>query len=121
MRQFLVRAVPIVTVIVFIVIMLSDNYLKHSFNENDNVVKSIELIMDDVKSNNWDDAYNKLQILDKAWITVVKRVQFSAERDEINNFNRSIARLRGAILAKDKANALMELSEAYNQWDNVGK
>ena len=121
MRIFLVRSIPIVTIIIFILIMLSDNFLKHSFNEDDNVVKYIQQIMNDVNIEDWDEANIKLINLNEAWMKVVRRVQFSAERNEINDFDKSIARLRGAILAKDKANALIELSEAYEHWENLGK
>ena len=31
---------------------------------------------------------------------IILRVQFSSERDEINNFNVAMARLQGAILEK---------------------
>jgi len=121
MRKFLVRAIPVASIILFILIMVSDNYLKHSYSENDNVVKSIELIMNDVNMENWDEANIKIDDLNNAWMIIVKRVQFSAERNEINDFDKSVARLRGAILAKDKAGAMMELSEAYEHWENLGK
>ncbi|WP_313340330.1 DUF4363 family protein [Sedimentibacter sp.] len=121
MRKFLVRAIPIVSIALFILIMVSDNYLKHSFSEDDNVVKYIQLIMNDVNMENWDEANTKLVDLNNAWMKIVKRVQFSAERNEINDFDKSIARLRGAILAKDKTGAIMELSEAYEHWENLGK
>ncbi|NYB74743.1 DUF4363 family protein [Sedimentibacter hydroxybenzoicus DSM 7310] len=121
MRKFLVRAIPVASIILFILIMVSDNYLKHSYSENDNVVKSIELIMNDVNMENWDEANNKIADLNNAWMKIVKRVQFSAERNEINDFDKSVARLRGAILARDKAGAMMELSEAYEHWENLGK
>lgn len=121
MRKFFVRALPLVSIIIFILIMLSDNYFKHHLGEDDDVRQSIQLIMNDVDGNKWNDAYDKLMDLDIAWIKVVKRVQFSAERDEINDFDISFARLRGAILAKDKTGAMMELSEAYEHWENIGK
>lgn len=48
------------------------------------------------------------------------RVQFSSERGEINELTTSIARLKGAIMAKDKPGALMELYEAYSHWNDLG-
>ncbi len=121
MRKFIVRVIPITTILLFILVMSSDIFLKHPFSGDDNVPESIQLIMNDVDNKKWEDAYNKIEILDNAWKKVVKRVQFSAERDEINNFDKNVARLRGAILVKDEAGAMMELSEAYEHWENVGK
>lgn len=52
---------------------------------------------------------------------LVIRVQFSSERDEINAFTKSLARLHGAITAREKSNALMELYKVYEHWKDLGK
>lgn len=121
MRRFLVISIPIVTVALFILIMLSDKYFKKSLSNDDNIPVSIDLVRKEIEDDNWKDAHEKTNQLSSAWDKVAKRVQFSAEKDEINDFNKSIARLRGAITAKDKSNAFMELNEAYEHWVNLGK
>jgi hypothetical protein len=121
MRKFLVRAIPIVTITLFILVMLSDNFLKKPLGINDDVPSSIQVLMQDVNEGKWDEANKKAEQLSKAWKKVVKRVQFNAEKDEINSFDMNLARLRGAIITKDKSNAILELSEAYEHWDNIGK
>lgn len=119
MRRFLVIAIPIVTVILFIMVMLSGNILKYSWGDDDNIPQSIATVMQDVNNENWEAATKNTDNLDKVWKKIVKRVQFSSERDEINAFSASVARLRGAIQAKDKSNALSELYEAYEHWDEL--
>lgn len=121
MRRFLVISIPIVTIALFILIMLSDNFLKKSLSTNDNIPVSIESIRKEVIKDDWAEANKKTDQLSNAWDKVVKRVQFSAEKDEINGFYKNIARLRGAIAAEDKSDALMELYEAYEHWENLGK
>jgi hypothetical protein len=121
MKRILITTIPIVTLALFILVMNSDSYLKRSFGKNDNVPGSIQLVIQDVKADNWEEANKKLEQLSKAWSTIVTRVQFSAEKDELNAFDMNIARLNGAIAAKDKPGALMELNEAYEHWDNIGK
>jgi len=121
MRKFLVIAIPIVTLAFFILVMNSDNILKHPLGKNDNIPGSIQLVMQDIQAEKWKDANNKTDELSKSWRKVVKRVQFSAEKDEINAFDMNIARLRGAIMERDKSDAFMELCEAYEHWDNIGK
>ena len=121
MRKFLVITIPIVTLILFVVIMLSGNLLKKSLGENDNIPESIQLIIQDVESENWEDASNKTENLSNNWEKIVKRIQFSSERDEINSFQASIARLSGALMAKDKSASLIELNEAYEHWNGLGK
>lgn len=121
MKKFLVITIPIVTLILFVAIMLSGDILKKPLGKNDNIPESIQLIIQDVESDNWEDASDKTEELVKTWEKIVKRIQFSSERDEINSFQSSIARLDGAIMAKDKSASLIQLKEAYDHWDGLGK
>ena len=121
MRKFLVVTIPIVALVSFILIMLSGSFLKKPLGKDDNISEAIQLIIQDVESENWGDASNKTENLSDAWNKVVKRIQFSSERDEINSFDASLARLRGAIMAEDKSASYIELSEAYEHWEGLGK
>jgi uncharacterized protein YoxC len=121
MRKFLVISIPIVALAFFVLIMLSGSILKKSFEKNENIPESIQLITQDIESENWASANEKTENLSDAWDKIVKRIQFSSEREEINSFDASIARLRGAIMAKDKSASFMELNEAYEHWDGLGK
>ena len=121
MRKFIVFSIPIVTLLLFICIMLSGSFLKKPFGKNDNVAQSIEKIREDISNEAWDQAVTEVDKLDSAWRKVIKRVQFSEERDEINFLTSNIARLRGAVSAKDKSNAVIELNDAYNHWEELGK
>lgn len=121
MRKFLVITIPIVILTLFILVMLSDKHFKNPITGNDNIPLSIEEIRKEIEKDNWAETIKKTDNLSNAWDKVVKRVQFSAEKDEIDGFNKSLARLRGAITAMDKSNAFMELNEAYEHWENLGK
>lgn len=121
MRTFLVRALPIVSLILFILVMLSGDVLKQSLSGDDNIPQAIETVMQDVHLEKWQAASQHTENLSKAWKKVVNRVQFSSERDEINAFTMNVARLRGAIQAQDKSSGLMELNEAYEHWRELGK
>lgn len=121
MRKFLVITIPIMTLVIFILIMLSGGILKKPLSENDDIPKSIQFIINDIESDNWKAAEVKAEELSDLWKQIVNRVQFSSERDEINAFSSSIARLRGAITAKDKSSSFIELYEAYEHWDQLGK
>lgn len=120
MRKFLVITIPIVTLAFFILIMLSSSILKGPLGKDDNIPESIELIVQDIDSEDWEEANNKTENLSITWEKIVKRVQFSSERDEINSFSTNIARLRGAIMAKDKSSSFAELNEAYDHWKELG-
>lgn len=121
MRRFLVIAIPIVTLILFILVMLSGDLLKQSLGKDDNIPQSIETVIQDVNNEDWAAASKNTEQLSESWEKIIKRVQFSSERNEINDLSKSIARLRGAIIAQDKSSGLSELYEAYEHWKGLGK
>lgn len=121
MRKFLTITIPIVTIALFVCIMLSGSFLKKPFNKNEDIPKKIEVITQYVNNEEWQEASDELETLDKAWRKMISRIQFSSERDEINYLSVNIARLRGAIQAEDKSSALMELYEANNHWKTLGE
>lgn len=121
MRKFIVVAIPIATLVLFICIMISGSFLKKPLGKKDDVAKTIEQIMEDINEEAWDKAVVEVDNLDGAWRKVIKRIQFSEERDEINYLTSNIARLRGAITARDKSDSLMELNDAYNHWKELGR
>jgi hypothetical protein len=120
MRRLLIIAIPVATLLLFICIMFSGNILKKPLGEDDNIPKSIDDIIEAVNNEAWDEANGKFRSLESAWDKLIFRVQFGSERDEINKLSTSIARLKGAMEAEDKAESLMELYEAYNHWDRLG-
>jgi hypothetical protein len=115
-----VISIPIVTLVLFVLIMLSGGYLKKPMGGNDNIPELVQILIDNVNDENWVEAKNNTDKLSEAWSRIVRRVQFSSERDEINGFSMNVARLRGAIMAKNKANSLSVLFEAYEHWKELG-
>lgn len=120
LRKFLVLTIPIVTLVLFVLVMFSGDFLKYPLGQDDNIPEAIATVMQDVNNENWDRARQSTDHLEKAWDKVVKRIQFSLERDEINAFSTSLARLQGALQAQDKSAMLIELNEAYEHWRDLG-
>ncbi|MDF2592539.1 MAG: hypothetical protein K0S75_2005 [Clostridia bacterium] len=120
MRKFFVISLPIGALIFFVLIMISGNYLKMPMGKNDNIPEIIEVLIHNLDEEKWEEANRNTEVLSKAWSNIIERVQFSSERDEINAFSMNVARLRGGIAAKDKANSLSELYEAYEHWKELG-
>lgn len=121
MRKFVYYSIPIITLVIFTFVMLSGTYFKNSRIIKGDFPEYLETVKSDISSEQWDNAASDVDKLDNSWKRVVRRVQFSAERNEINDININLSRLRGAIGAKDKSIALVELSEARMHWDNLGK
>lgn len=121
LRRFLVISIPIGALILFVLIMISGDYLKMPLGKNDNIPELIQDVINNLNEEEWEEANNNTDKLSETWKKIVNRVQFSSERDEINAFSMNIARLRGAIMAKNKANSLSEIYEAYEHWKELGK
>lgn len=121
MRKLLVRAIPVIAVITFVCVMLSGEYMKKPRNEQEDVNKYISVTMAYVEAGDWEKAQEEMDKLDNACRKVLKRVQFGSELDEINDLTNSIARIKGAIRAKDLGITLSELTEFYDQWENIDK
>ena len=116
----MVAAIPIMVLTLFVLIMLSGNYLKKPLGEDDNIPELVQALTQNLYKEDWDAASQNIDKLSSAWSKITKRVQFSAERYEINGFSMNVARLRGAIMARNKANSLSELFEAYEHWKELG-
>ncbi|NLX63365.1 MAG: DUF4363 family protein [Clostridiaceae bacterium] len=119
MRRLLVIAIPLVTIILFLAVMLSGNFLKQPLGKDDDIPGLIETLIKDIQDEQWDKVNQKAEELNNAWGKVVNRIQFSAERNEINNLSVALARFKGAILEKDRTSAIMELKEAYEHWNQL--
>lgn len=120
MRKFIIIALPIISITIFVFIMLSGNYLKKPVLGNGDLPKLVEIIKEDIDKDQWDKAEENKMELDKVWKKITNRTQFSSERDEINALNVSLARLDGAIATKNKTIAMCELCEVHEHWDQLG-
>ncbi|MCR1898374.1 DUF4363 family protein [Irregularibacter muris] len=121
MRKFMVVTIPIITLVIFVLIMFGVNFLKNPLGKDDNIPLIIERMEHNVSNERWQEVGEQREELANAWKKVVRRIQFSSERDELNAFRINLARLKGAILAEDKSNALMELKEAHEHWESLGR
>lgn len=121
MKRIIGIAIPVVILAFFIFIMLSTSYLKQSRGDFDNVLKIVSEIKNNININDWEQAKSNINKLESAWNHITKRVQFSAEREEIMRADSSIARAKGFIEGKDRPGTLSELNEVKEHWDNLGR
>lgn len=113
--------IPIILIAIFIAVMTTGALLKKPMSKEDDLIHIIELLEKEVLDQNWDEASGHLDDAKKAWTKVVRRIQFSAERDEINELHKALDRTNGFIKAADKGGAMAELAEARNIWKELGK
>lgn len=121
MKRWLKLLLPVVLLLLFVSIMTGDWYYKRPHSRRDDVTAHIAGLRTALLAEEKEAAQLAWQELDTAWRLVIRRVQFSVERDEINGLNVSLARVRGALQADDFASALIELAEVEEHWVNLGK
>ncbi|KAA9012229.1 DUF4363 family protein [Niallia endozanthoxylica] len=118
---FLYRIIPFLLIGIFVLIMHSAVFLKQPFSKEDDVVRYLNAASENIQSENWEEASKNLAKVNKAFETVVKRIQFSVERNEVNMFDQTIEKTKGFVTVKEKAGAMAELSEAQHVWDQLEK
>ena len=121
MENIVKKLIPIGALIIFIAIMTTASILKQPFYGTDDVMYYVDQLSDDIQNEKWDVAHNQLDKTEKSWEHIVYRIQFSTERDEINDFKKNLERIRGFIIARDQAGALANLAEMRFIWRELGK
>ena len=121
MKKFIALFIPVMMLAVFVLIMISAPYLKQPFGDEDSVSDIIDSICSDMNEGDWIAAGEGVEKLDETWDIVTKRVQFSAERDELRAAKTGIARAKGYIEANDREGSLAELYEVKEHWIDIGR
>src|SRR5690625_5884499 len=121
LNGFIRKLIPIIILALFIAVMTTGAALKKPMSDNDDVLHLIEKTETEILNQEWDTASEHLSKAQKAWKKVAMRIQFSAERDEINTLGKTFDRTSGFIKAEDKAGAMAELAEARSIWKELGK
>lgn len=114
------KVLPAVTLGLFVFFMNSGTLFKH-YGISDPVPPYFPRLQRMITQGEWQEAAEDINQLEMAWGKVVRRLQFSEERDEINNFRHSLARLKGYVAAKEIGGSLAALNELEETWINLGK
>lgn len=121
MKKVKMYIIALMILLLFVGIMKSGGILKKPFSKSDDVLSYIEALKKDVASENWKQAEIDVIQVKSAWSIVEKRVQFSVERNDMNEIDISISRIEGALLARDKTSAFIELSQIIRHWNELEK
>ncbi|MBB6021828.1 hypothetical protein HNR77_002923 [Paenibacillus sp. JGP012] len=119
-QSWLLYAIPIVMLLLFIAIMASGPWLKKPFGTQDRLFESIQLLEKHVQDKQWTKAKAQVDYAMQAWDRIVNRIQFSVERESIYDILGAIARMQGGIAAKDDQAIMEEIYYFYALWDNLG-
>lgn len=121
MRKFLTIFIPIFFLAICIMAMLSGPLLKKPWKEEENILQYINNIQVYCKEGEWDRSEKEIDKVEKAWESILRRVQYTSEVDEIDDIYNNIARMKGGIMAKDLGITLGSTEEIKTNWENLGK
>ncbi|HHW13056.1 MAG TPA: DUF4363 family protein [Firmicutes bacterium] len=114
------KVIPSVILAIFILFMNSGTFFK-KYGLTEPVPFYFQRIEQMITRGEWQEAAANLNRLESAWRRAVRLLQFSEERDEINNFQHSLARLKGYVAAEETGGALAALYELEETWADLGK
>ncbi|WLR50396.1 DUF4363 family protein [Bacillus tianshenii] len=121
MKHLLIYIISGLFIVVSIVVMTSGQWVKDSYSKNDQVLEAVQAIEAEAKQKNWERAEEKAEYLTKAWEKVVNRIQYSVERESINDVTASIYQMKGAIEAKDASAVQQNTAYFYKLWKELGR
>lgn len=120
-KKIIYYSIPVLTLILFIIIMTSGILLKNSMKSSQEINEYLSKIKTNIVDEEWDQAHKNFVKLKNMWDIVKKWIQFSVERDEFIRFDLALARLEGTIMARDKVSALIAINETTEIWTLIGK
>ena len=120
-KRVIAYALPVLMILFFVYVMTTGELKKEPRSDADNISTLIQQLQQELMQEDWLIADQTLNRLEIAFGKVVPRVQYSAGRDDIINLERNLARVRGYVMAQEKAGALSELAEAEYYWHILGK
>ncbi|HEX2953540.1 MAG TPA: DUF4363 family protein [Bacillota bacterium] len=121
MRRFLAYAFPVVILVLFIIVMNAGPWLKKPWGDEADFTTHLRTLERLIRQSQWQSAAVEWNGTERDYRKVTIRIQFSVERDELNRIDDLLARVKGAIVTKDRQAALVELFEAEQHWKQLGK
>ncbi|HHU52228.1 MAG TPA: DUF4363 family protein [Firmicutes bacterium] len=115
------KVIPALVLLLFMVIMNSGTVFKETFGLNRRIPENFVLLQVSIGNEEWSAADYYLKELKTEWKKLLPSLQFSVERDEINHFQQTLARMTGFIEAKEKAGTLAELRALEETWRDLGR
>ncbi|GBF12363.1 DUF4363 family protein [Tepidibacillus infernus] len=121
MKKWVIFVVVSLILLIFVAMMGSGVFLKKSLTKQDDVIGQINKVEKLVDEGKWKEADQELKQGFKAWEKVKNRIQFSVERDFLEEVENEMATMKGAIKAKDQKTLITTIERLKIIWDDLGK
>lgn len=119
MRKYIWFIVPVLSLVLFVVIMQGGLYYIGCRAESEAIPYHLEQLNNDIETGNWESAHRNLQLVEQEWHQAEPIIQYHAEMDDMNTIKSDIARLYGSIAAQDLGLSLAELGDLSEHWNKV--
>lgn len=119
-RKWMLILIPSVLILLFAALFGAGSILKNPFGKEDRILESMHDLEKIVKEENWKQAKTKSEYAFNAWDQISNRIQYSVEREYMNDISGILARIKGGIEAKDDKTLLKEIYYFYEVWNNLG-
>ncbi|MBD7937776.1 DUF4363 family protein [Cytobacillus sp. Sa5YUA1] len=122
MKEFILyKLIPFLILAIFIFTMKSGDFLKQPLVDGDDVIGMLSLVEQSIQEGDWKSAKKQINQAKEGFLTVQKRVQFSVEKNELNQIGTSLNRAIGFIDVHDQGGAKAEIEEIKFAWEGLGK
>ena len=120
MKKFLAVILTVGLLGIFVLVMQSGNFFKRANNPQEDLEGSLASLEELVDMGDWKSAYQKADELENVFRKLEKKMQFSEERDRIDDLTVSLARIKGYIKGEDKGGSVAEIKDALTNWEDIG-
>ena len=119
LRRVVLYIIPVLTLAAVVLFLNGGQYLKNLWKIR-MIFPLPAAAQEDINNEDWEAAGSDLDKLQASWNRVLTRIQYGVNRNEVHQINIRISRIRGAIQARDKTAALIEINELENHWNALG-
>jgi len=112
--------IPILSMAVIVGILFSGNFLKKPMTGDDDVVESLDSVVELALTDRWEEASEKAEGMQRAWEKVRGRVYLTSASDDMEIFDMSISELLGAIEGRDEVQVRITHRRLLSLWEDLG-
>lgn len=120
MKNKLVAYVPPLVILLLFVLIMNGSYIYVAWAPGAaRVQRQIIVTEQAVTHEQWEAAAQGCEELRTGWRQALFCLQFSAEKDQLESIEITLARLRAFIASRDQTLALAEITELNEHWDHL--
>lgn len=118
LRTIIAYAIPVIILAFSITIMLIEPGRTKRV-DGDQFLQKIDKLQSQVEAGDWEKAGLEIKNLRQEYRRIIPHIQFSGERDEINQITIALAQIEAYVSCHDRNEAIASLYLARAHWANL--